>query len=82
MTESSVKLPPKGDRSTTMATTTKEMRLFAQDCLRWSDETHNPSQRDLMRNMAKTWTKTATAIDRHVRNGGEQALPDLRSKLN
>ena len=28
--------------------TPEEMRLFAADCLRWSDQTANPSHRDLM----------------------------------
>ena len=59
-----------------------EMRLFALDCLRWSDETHNASQRDLMQQIAHTWLSTAAKIERHVSNGGELALPDLRSKLN
>ena len=65
-----------------MATTTKEMRLFALDCLRWSDETHNASHRDLMQRVAKTWMTTASSIERHASDGGELALPDLRSKLN
>lgn len=59
-----------------------EMRLFALDCLRWSDETHDASQRDLMHQIAHTWMNTASRIERHVDNGGELALPDLRSKLN
>jgi len=62
--------------------TPQEMRLFALDCLRWADETANASQRDLMIRIAKTWTTTASTIERHVNNGGELALPDLRSKLN
>ena len=62
--------------------TTEEMRLFALECLRWSDETDNASQRDLMIRAAKTWMNNASAIERHAGNGGELALPDLRSKLN
>ncbi len=62
--------------------TPQEMRLFAVDCLRWSDETHNASHRDLMIRIAKTWTNTASTIERHIGDGGELALPDLRSKLN
>jgi hypothetical protein len=65
-----------------MTTTTKEMRLFALDCLRWSDETHNASHRDLMLRIAKTWMTTASSIERHIGDGGEMAVPDLRSKLN
>jgi hypothetical protein len=62
--------------------TPQEMRLFALDCLRWSDETNNASHRDLMLQIAKTWMTTASSIERHVGNGGEMALPDLRNKLN
>jgi hypothetical protein len=63
--------------------TSQEMRLFALDCLRWADEAAaNASQRDLMLRIAKTWTNTASTIERHDSNGGELALPDLRSKLN
>jgi hypothetical protein len=61
--------------------TSREMRKFAADCLRWSAETKNASHRDLMKQMAKSWTKTASAIERRVQ-GRELELPDLRSKLN
>ena len=62
--------------------TTLEMRDFAADCLRWSGETKNASQRELMKQIAKSWTNTAATIERHIRNGGKKALPDLRTKLN
>ncbi|TMI99831.1 MAG: hypothetical protein E6G97_21375 [Alphaproteobacteria bacterium] len=62
--------------------TPEEMRLFALECLRWSDQTENPSHRDLMVQLAKTWMNTASAIERHVSNGGELACADLRSKLD
>jgi hypothetical protein len=59
-----------------------EMRLFALDCLRWSGETANASQRDLMQQIAHTWMNTAARIERHIGDGGELAVPDLRGKLN
>ena len=62
--------------------TPQEMRLFAAECLRWSDQTENPSHRDLMIQIAKTWTSTAAAIERRLSMGDELALPDLRSKLD
>ena len=65
-----------------MVVTPQEMRLFASDCIRWSDETANASHRDLMKQIAQTWTNTASSIERHISNGGELTLPDLRSKLN
>jgi hypothetical protein len=61
--------------------TALDMRLFALDCLRWSEETHNASHRELMLQIAKTWVATAASIERHIGNHTEMALPDLRSKL-
>ena len=62
--------------------TPQEMRLFALECLRWADEAaSNAGQRDLMIRVAKTWMNTASALDRHIDNGGE-LFPDLRGKLN
>jgi hypothetical protein len=61
--------------------TALDMRLFASDCVRWSDETRNASQREFMLQVAKTWIATAARIERHVGNY-ELELPDLRSKLN
>ena len=60
--------------------TSNEMRTFALECLRWSDETDNASQRDIMVQLAKTWMNAASQIDHHVAAGGE-AYPDLRNKL-
>ena len=62
--------------------TPDEMRLIAVDCLRWSDQTDNPSHRELMIQIAKTWMGTAAAIERRLSMGEELALPDLRSKLD
>jgi hypothetical protein len=62
--------------------TALDMRLFALDCLRWSDETHNASQRDLMLQVAKTWVATASSIERHSGNDAGLAPPDVRNKLN
>ena len=62
--------------------TPEEIRLFAAECLRWSDETDNASHRELMIRVAKTWMNTAAAIERRLSMGDELALPDLRSKLD
>jgi hypothetical protein len=62
--------------------TPDEMRKFAAECLRWSDQTDNPSHRDLMIRVAKTWVSTAAAIEQRLAMGDELALPDLRSKLD
>jgi hypothetical protein len=62
--------------------TPEEMRVFALECLRWSDETGDPSNRDLMIRIAKHWMQTASAIERRVSNGEELACADLRNKLD
>jgi hypothetical protein len=58
------------------------MREFALECLRWSDETNDASQRDIMIGLAKTWMRTASQIERRIVAGEELAMPDLRSKLD
>ena len=62
--------------------TALDLRLFALDCLRWSEETRNASHRELMLQVAHTWIATASSIERHVGSHAESALPDLRSKLH
>lgn len=61
--------------------TPQEMRLFAADCLRWSEETDNASHRDLMIKVARTWVRTASTLERRA-ECEDQVLPDLRSKLD
>jgi len=58
------------------------MRLFALDYLRWAELTDNPSHRDLMLSVAKTWMNTASAAERHIADGGMLASADLRNKLD
>jgi len=61
--------------------TPQEMREFALECLRWSEETDNASQRDIMVQLAKSWMNAASQIERHVAAGGD-AFDDLRKKLD
>lgn len=61
--------------------TSQEMRLFALDCLRWSEENDNPGHRDLMIRIARTWMNTASAIERRV-SYGDELVSDLRVKLD
>jgi hypothetical protein len=62
--------------------TTKSLRHFAADCLADALKAENPSQRDVIINVARTWAKTAEVIDRHVREGRGEVISDLRRKLN
>jgi hypothetical protein len=61
-----------------MAVTSQEMRVFALDCLRWSEETGDAGQRDLMVRVARSWINTASLIERR----DELSRADLRSKLD
>jgi hypothetical protein len=63
-----------------MAVSPQDMRLFALECLRWSEETEDASQRDLMVRVARTWMKTASLLDQRVRDG-EHLVDDLRLTL-
>ena len=62
--------------------TPQEMRQFAAECMRWSDETDNPSHRELMIRVAKSWMAIAAALERRLPLNGATSLPDLRSKLD
>jgi hypothetical protein len=53
-----------------------------RECLRWSDQTDNASQRDLMVRVAKRWLSTAAAIECRVAAGDRLAARDLRNKLD
>jgi hypothetical protein len=65
--------------------TPEEMRLFALDCLQWSERTENPNHRVLMVQLARTWMETASDIERRVSGaidgleGGLQCAPTNRT---
>jgi hypothetical protein len=61
--------------------TTKSLRYFAADCLADALKAEDPSRKQMIVDVARTWAKTADVIDRHVREGRVQVLPDLRHKL-
>jgi hypothetical protein len=61
--------------------TTDDMRIFSLECLKWADETKNPSDRQVMLQVAQMWIKTAAAIDQQIHEGKE-AVSDLRIKLD
>jgi hypothetical protein len=64
-----------------MAVSTAEFREFAVQCMRWSEETRDAGQRDLMVRVATTWMRTASSLDRRIREG-DILVPDLRCKLD
>jgi hypothetical protein len=62
--------------------TTKSLRSFAADCLADAWKIEDPSQRDVVVNIARSWAKTAEIFDRRIRDERGDSLPDLRNKLN
>jgi hypothetical protein len=60
---------------------TSELREFAVQCLRWSAQTGDPSQRDLIARVAKNWMNTASTLDRRL-DDGFILVGDLRRKLD
>jgi hypothetical protein len=61
--------------------TTQEMRIFSLECLKWAEETKNPSDREIMLRVAQMWIKTAAAIDQQI-SEGQETDSDLRVKLD
>jgi hypothetical protein len=41
-------------------------REFSQECERWASQTSNPSQRQIMRDMARTWMQIALTVERNM----------------
>jgi len=62
--------------------TPQEMRKFAAECLRWSEQTGNASQRELMIGIARRWELTAKSIESRMAAADRSAAPDLRNKLD
>ena len=61
--------------------TTQEFRQFSLECLKWADETANPSDRQIIMTVANQWLRTASTLDRIVLDGAE-LTDDLRRKLD
>ena len=45
-------------------TSPKDYRDFALDCLRWAERTSNPSHKQVMYDLARTWMNTARIAER------------------
>ncbi len=61
--------------------TTQEFRQFSLECLKWADETANPSDRQIIMSVANQWLRTASMLERIVFDGAE-LTDDLRRKLD
>jgi hypothetical protein len=49
-----------------MPSSPKESREFAQECLRWADETKSERHRQVLLDMAKTWMQAALQLERSL----------------
>jgi hypothetical protein len=49
-----------------MPASPKEFREFAQECLRWADETKSERHRQVLLDMAKTWMQAALQLERSL----------------
>jgi hypothetical protein len=49
-----------------MAASPQEFREFAQECLRWADETKSEGHRQVLREMAGTWMQAALQLERSL----------------
>jgi hypothetical protein len=47
-----------------MPSSAKEFREFAQECLRWAGETKSERHRQVLLEMARTWTQAALEAER------------------
>jgi hypothetical protein len=47
-----------------MPSSPKEFREFAQECLRWADETKSEQHRQILLEMAKTWMQATMEVER------------------
>ncbi len=48
-----------------MPSSPKEFREFAQECLRWADETKSERHRQVLLDMAATWMQAALQLERN-----------------
>jgi hypothetical protein len=62
--------------------TTKSLRDFAVECLSDAWHADDPSQRQTMIDVARTWARKADVIDRRVGSGQAEMPADLKHKLN
>jgi hypothetical protein len=49
-----------------MPSSPNDFREFAQECLRWADETKSERHRQVLRDMAATWMQAALQLERSL----------------
>jgi hypothetical protein len=62
-----------------VATTAKEYREFAAECLRWATEVTQEDERQAFLDLARDWTLAAMRVEGILIPVGEEQLPPLSS---
>jgi hypothetical protein len=57
---------------------------FARDCVHWTEQAKDASERDTLIGIAQLWLNVAARLDRHITlaNDGAVLLRELRAKLD
>jgi len=65
-------------------TTTTDYRDFARDCLHWTEQAKDASERDTLIGVARLWLNVAARLDHHIAlaSDGAVLLRELRAKLD
>lgn len=62
-------------------TSPKDYREFALDCIRWARQTKNPTHRQVMLDLARTWARTAVIAEESLVLMEDDQLEAANSKL-
>jgi len=60
-------------------TDAKEYRDFAEECLKWAQETKDDAQREAFLEMANSWVQAAATLDAETRHRSTACRSILRS---
>jgi len=52
----------------------KEFHEFAEECLRWAEQTDDKEERQLLIDLSKQWTQAALAYERSIALVGRQSV--------
>lgn len=65
-------------------TTITDYRDFAFDCLRWTEQAKDASERETLIGIARLWLNVATRLDRHIALASDSGVirRELRAKLD
>lgn len=62
-------------------TSPNDYRQFARDCLRWADGTSDPIHKQTMRDLARTWLRTAAVVERSLALVDDDTVASTNARL-